>query len=362
MPIPALRAKQSTTTTGTGTLTLLAAASAARGFQAAFGTSSIVVRYVISGATYYEVGIGTFNGGSPGTLTRSTVLASSNAGSLVSLPAGTSDVFAYIDVNDRRLLESTSTSLTLTLADLGNLVLWTGSSAGTITLPAIATVPPGAQIDIRHAGTAALTLDGNASETINGSTTLALIPGDAVTLIAATGGWFTAQPLPEAQWIRSVSISAASSQDFTLPAGFSRYGLDLYNLSVSTSAAKLLLRTSTDGGSSFAASASDYGYGYGFTQMASSPGNSTTSADNSIDLVAALNNSDTRNVVRVMILPGSASTPAYVFADAAVIDSSPAFRLISTIGSRAANGLVNAVRLLTSAGNFTATAVLRGMR
>jgi hypothetical protein len=362
MPIPALRAKQSTTTTGTGTLTLLAAPTNARGFQAAFGVSSIVVRYVISGASFFEVGVGTFNGGSPGTLTRSTVLASSNAGALVSLPAGTADVFAWIDAAQRSLIESASTSLTLTLADLGNQVIWTGTSAGTLNLPAIATVPPGSAIDVRHAGTAVLTLDPNAAETVNGLTTLALMPGDAVTLIATTTGWFTAQPLPESVWLRSFTISAAATQDIVLPAGFGRYGIDLYGLSLSSASASLRLRTSTDGGATFASAASDYGYGYTFTQMGSSPGNSAISSDSSIDLAAALAASDTRNIVRILLQPGGASAPAFLFADAAVIEAAPNYRLISTAGARAANGLVNAVRLLTSAGTFTATAVLRGLR
>jgi acetolactate decarboxylase len=62
MSLLPLRAQHSTNTSGTGTLTLNAAATALRSFAAAFGASSRVVRYVIAGTTFFEVGIGTFDG------------------------------------------------------------------------------------------------------------------------------------------------------------------------------------------------------------------------------------------------------------------------------------------------------------
>ena len=76
-------------------------------------------------------------------LTRDTVLASSNAGAAVSLPAGVADVFAWIDGGDRVLIESAAAAVTLTAADLGNLLVWTGTAAGTVSLPAIALLPDG---------------------------------------------------------------------------------------------------------------------------------------------------------------------------------------------------------------------------
>ena len=85
MPIPAYRAKQSTDTAGTGTLVLNAAATNARSFAAAYGASSRRVMYCISWATGFEIGYGDFDGGTLGSLTRATVLASSNAGALVTL-------------------------------------------------------------------------------------------------------------------------------------------------------------------------------------------------------------------------------------------------------------------------------------
>ena len=86
------RVRETTTTTGTGSVTL---AGAVTGFQtfAAIGNANITY-YTIAGqgTSEWEVGIGTYTA-SGTTLSRDTVLASSNSGSLVNFSAGTKDVF-----------------------------------------------------------------------------------------------------------------------------------------------------------------------------------------------------------------------------------------------------------------------------
>lgn len=86
------RVRETTTTTGTGTVTL---AGAVTGFQtfAAIGNANITY-YTIAGqgTSEWEVGIGTYTSAGT-TLSRTTVLASSNSGSLVNFSAGTKDVF-----------------------------------------------------------------------------------------------------------------------------------------------------------------------------------------------------------------------------------------------------------------------------
>jgi len=86
------RVKETTTSTGTGNITL---AGAATGFQAfsVVGNGNTTY-YTISGqgTAEWEVGIGTYTA-SGTSLARTTVLASSNAGSLVTFSAGTKDVF-----------------------------------------------------------------------------------------------------------------------------------------------------------------------------------------------------------------------------------------------------------------------------
>jgi hypothetical protein len=84
------RVQETTTTTGTGTVTL---AGAATGFQsfAAVGDGNSTY-YTIAGGSEWEVGIGTYTA-SGTTLSRTTVISSSNSGSLVTFSAGTKNVF-----------------------------------------------------------------------------------------------------------------------------------------------------------------------------------------------------------------------------------------------------------------------------
>jgi hypothetical protein len=86
------RVKETTTTTGTGTITLAGAATGFQSFAAVGNTNSTYYCIVGQGTSEWEVGIGTYTS-SGTTLSRTTVLSSSNAGSLVSFSAGTKDVF-----------------------------------------------------------------------------------------------------------------------------------------------------------------------------------------------------------------------------------------------------------------------------
>jgi hypothetical protein len=188
MPNLPLRVQQSTSTTGTGSIVLNAAVAGRRNYQDAYGTGATRVAYVISGASFFEIGYGDFDGGSPGNLTRIAVMASSNAGALVSLPVGTADVFPVIDPSERGLATGTGT-ITLTLADIGNLVLWSGSAAASVTLPMAASVPAGRGWLIANGGSAALTIDPAGIETINNATTLVLSAGTCVEVMRAGSAW-----------------------------------------------------------------------------------------------------------------------------------------------------------------------------
>jgi len=91
------RVKETTTVTGTGTATLLGAATGFQSF-AAVGNGNTTY-YSIVGTSEWEVGIGTYTS-SGTTLSRTTVLSSSNSGSLVSFSAGTKDVFVTYPANN----------------------------------------------------------------------------------------------------------------------------------------------------------------------------------------------------------------------------------------------------------------------
>ena len=85
------RVRETTAVTSTGTATLLGAVTGYQSFAAVGNTNTTFYCIVGQGTVEWEVGIGTYTS-SGTTLSRDTVLASSNAGALVSFSAGTKDV------------------------------------------------------------------------------------------------------------------------------------------------------------------------------------------------------------------------------------------------------------------------------
>ena len=115
------RVQETSTTTGTGTLTL---AGAVTGFQSfsVIGNANTTY-YAIVMDSSFEIGIGTYTS-SGTTLSRTTVLESSNAGALVNFSAGTKSVFCtypaeqglYLDASGNAIALGTPASATLTNA------------------------------------------------------------------------------------------------------------------------------------------------------------------------------------------------------------------------------------------------------
>ena len=123
------RVKETTTTTGTGTVTL---AGAAVGFQsfAAIGDGNTTY-YVITDNADWEVGIGTYTS-SGTTLSRDTILESSNSGSAVNWGAGVKDVFVTYPAERSVYTDGAGTAITpATASVLG--VSSGGTGASTLT-------------------------------------------------------------------------------------------------------------------------------------------------------------------------------------------------------------------------------------
>jgi hypothetical protein len=115
------RVQETSTTTGTGTFTL---AGAVTGFQSfsVIGDGNTTY-YAIVGGTEWEVGLGTYTS-SGTTLSRDTILESSNGGTAVNFSAGTKNVFVtypaekslYLDASGNAIALGTPASATLTNA------------------------------------------------------------------------------------------------------------------------------------------------------------------------------------------------------------------------------------------------------
>jgi hypothetical protein len=86
------RVKSNTTTTGTGTIVLGAAALGYQSFAVIGDANSTYYTIADSTTGDWEVGIGTYYSGNT-SLTRDTVLSSSNSSALVSFVSGAKDVF-----------------------------------------------------------------------------------------------------------------------------------------------------------------------------------------------------------------------------------------------------------------------------
>ena len=125
------RVQETTTTEGTGTLTLLGAETGFQTFSSAIGNSNTTY-YAISGDSEWEVGIGTVGAG---TLERTTILSSSNGGSVVTLSAGTKNVFCTQPAGKSLYLNASGNAIALgvpasaTLTNATGLPLTTGVTA-----------------------------------------------------------------------------------------------------------------------------------------------------------------------------------------------------------------------------------------
>jgi hypothetical protein len=207
------RVQDSTTTTGTGTITL--SGTAPTGYQsfASIGNGNTTYYTIVDqvGANW-EVGIGTYTS-SGTTLSRTTVLASSNSGSLVNFTAGTKNVFCdypagkavYFDasgnINSAGQFVSTvstgtapfviaSTTSVANLSIGGN----AGNVTGTVAVgnggTGITTTPSNGQVPIGNGTnyTAATLTGGNGISITNASGSIT-INGTGSTLNSQTGAY-----------------------------------------------------------------------------------------------------------------------------------------------------------------------------
>jgi len=166
------RVKEATTTTGTGTISLDGAATGFQTFVAGIGTTNTTYYAIVDNNTGdYEVGIGTITDATPDTLSRDTILESSNAGSAVNLQAGTKDVFCtypaeksvYLDSSGQLVLDGTA--ITATASEL-NFVDGVTSSIQT-QIDSFANSLEGVKNDYVYTATASQTVFSGADDNTN---------------------------------------------------------------------------------------------------------------------------------------------------------------------------------------------------
>jgi len=229
------RVKETSTTTGTGTFDLAGAETGFESFVSGVGTGNSTY-YAISndGTTEFEVGIGTVTDATPDTLSRTTIISSSNSDALVDFSAGTKTVFCTLPasrtpsagmtaqtfvnthnstISDDQTLDSgvlaggnyiMSKIEVDTIAPQSGTQITLGESGDTITIPAGATfdassgtltLADGSVTNAKLANSA-ITINGS-SVSLGGSTTIetgtswqsTIVTGTTLTAEAGKGYW-----------------------------------------------------------------------------------------------------------------------------------------------------------------------------
>ena len=150
------RVKETTTTTGTGTVNLAGAETGFETFVAGIGnTNTTYYAIVHQSAAEFEVGLGTVSDSSPDTLSRTTIISSSNSDSAVNFSAGTKDVFCTLPAS-KAVFEDSSNNVAIPSG---------GLSVGSSSLDPLGLVFTGTALTLNEdSGTAFFQIDsGNGS-------------------------------------------------------------------------------------------------------------------------------------------------------------------------------------------------------
>jgi hypothetical protein len=137
------RVKETSTTTGTGTFTLDGAVSGFETFSSAIGNTNTTYYAIVNGNGEFEVGLGTVGAG---TLSRDTIISSSNSDAAENFTAGTKNVFVTLPAAKAVILDSSGNITANNGSNLTNLNA-SNLASGTVpdarfpaTLPAISGV------------------------------------------------------------------------------------------------------------------------------------------------------------------------------------------------------------------------------
>jgi hypothetical protein len=137
------RVKETSTTTGTGTFSLAGAETGYESFVAGIGTTNTTYYAIeLNSAGEWEVGIGTVTDATPDTLSRDTIISSSNGDAAVNFSAGTKNVFCTLPAKRTVSPVMTATGFVVTHASTldEDQTLDSGVLAGPVTVTGTQTI------------------------------------------------------------------------------------------------------------------------------------------------------------------------------------------------------------------------------
>ena len=137
------RVKETSTTTGTGTFSLAGATTGFETFVSGVGTGNTTYySIVLDGTNEFEVGVGTVTDASPDTLSRDTVISSSNSDNKVDFSSGSKTVFCTLPASRAMSPSMTATGYVVTHASTldEDQTLDSGVLAGPVTITGTQTI------------------------------------------------------------------------------------------------------------------------------------------------------------------------------------------------------------------------------
>jgi hypothetical protein len=216
------RVKETSTTTGTGTFDLGGAVSGFESFVTAIGNGNTTYYSIVNENGEFEVGLGTVTDAATDTLSRDTIISSSNSDAAVNFTAGTKNVFCTLPASKAVILDSS-----------GNIVANNGSNLTNLDADNLAsgTLPDARFPATLPAANGSALTDLNADNLASGTVPDARFPA---TLPAANGSALTnlnasnldsgtvpdarfPATLPAASGVNLTSLNASNLASGTLP-------------------------------------------------------------------------------------------------------------------------------------------------
>jgi hypothetical protein len=186
------RVQETTTSTGTASVLLSGAVNGYQTFTAGVGNGNTCYYTIYDNTSFaWEVGIGTYTT-SPNTLTRNTILSSSNSGSAINLAGNTAAV--WVDYpSERAVYKDASGNTSLTTANIGTATVGTLTATSlTSTAASFTTITSGTWnggiIGMTYGGTGASLLPTAGASVYSTGTNLALSAAGTSGQVLVSGG------------------------------------------------------------------------------------------------------------------------------------------------------------------------------